>query len=211
MTLFIALHIHARALYCLLPALSVAVIMPVAAQTVALRQAAEFTEHLVLSLEDNVVQLHTQQGVLLSSQPQTQTFTINYPEIKSLTLDFRSGLFEAPVVYQGNQQQDAQLIIQGGDFPVLNHVLHSRYSGYLDFNQDGQADLQYDHVAEVHLYPEPHSEIYIQTPRPHAPTRFQRVAKLPLYRISSGNPEPSFATTVFPAGYAMTLQAPPTP
>ncbi len=154
--------------------------------------------HLVLRLNADELQLHTQEGLLLMSQPRTRRVIINNPYVQSLTLDFRNGTFAVPVVYQGNRQQNAHLIIQGGHFPQLAHILKDAHSGYLDFDQDGQPDVQYEHVAEVHLYVEANTEVRVETPQPQTPTSLQRLTNPPRYRLSSV--EQKFPATIVPAG-----------
>jgi len=193
--------------YWMLPALSFALNIAPSYPPIFIEQAnMPTTFHLVLRQNAEQLQLWTQEGELLTSQTQVQKVIINHPHIKSLTLDFRSGQFDTPVVYYGNRQQDAQLIIQGGEFPLLNHTLQDYRKGYLDLNHNGQIDVEYNNVAEVHLLVEADSEVRIETPEPFAPTRMQRVSNPPMYRVSSK--EDAFPTTVVPAGRTITLFSP---
>lgn len=176
---------------------------PASHPPVFIEPSAPAAVHLVLRQNVDYLQLWTQAGELLTSQAQAQKVIINNPHIKSLTLDFRSGYFNIPVIYHGNRQQTAQLIIQGGHFSLLENILQNRHSGYLDLDNDGHADVQYNNVAEVHLLVEADSEIRIATPEPYAPTRMQRQAQPPQYRISSQ--ENAFPTTVVPVGRTITL------
>ncbi len=173
---------------------------------VFMESASPVSIHLVLRQTTDQLQLWTREGELLSSLAQARKVIINNPQVKSLTLDFRSGHFNIPIIYHGNRQRNAQLIIQGGHFPLLKHVLQEQSSGYLDLDENGQADVAYNNVAEVHLLVDANSEIRIETPAPYAPTQIQRVKNPPMYRVSSK--ENAFPSTLIPPGHIITLQSP---